>query len=184
MPVIGLRDLHVAKLNEDGTYDAPKKLSPLVNANITPNYQIVTQYGDDRAVAVAEAMGNITVEIGLTDLTTEDYEYIFGKTKNADGVLEDTVDDVIPYVALGFRLPKEDGGFRYYWYYKGKFQPPSSAHQTKGENIQFEQPTISGTFMARDDGKWRAWVDSKDEGVSPTVISGWFANVYEPTPQV
>lgn len=181
MPVVGLRDLYAAKVKADGTYDVPRKLAPAISANVTPNFQITTLYGDDRAVAVAEALGDIDVEIGVADLPADDYAFLLGKTKNADGVIEDSSDDVAPYVAIGFRLPFEDGGFRYYWYYKGKFNPPAQTNNTKGESVEFQTPTISGKFVARDDGKWRAHLDSNDTGANQTVIDGWFNAVYSPT---
>lgn len=184
MPVIGLRDFHVAVMNTDGTYAVPKKIAPAISATITPNFNITTLYGDDQAVAVAEALGDIDVEINPTDLSTDDYALLLGKTKNADGVIEDSADDVAPYVALGFRLPKENGAFKYYWYYKGKFQPPANSHNTKGESVEFQTPTISGKFVARYDKKWRAHMESDDTAVVQSVVDAWFNGVYVPTPPI
>jgi phi13 family phage major tail protein len=180
---VGLRDLHFAPLLADGTgYDAPVKLSEAVTANITPNYTITTLYGDDRAVAVAEALGDIDIEIAVTDLKSAEYDLLMGTSKNADGVIEDSVDDVAPYGALLFRLPFEDGGFRYYAYYKGKFQKPGTSHNTKAGETAFQNSTITGKFMSRDDGKWRARLDSTDDTAG--VAANWFTSVYEPTPIV
>lgn len=181
MPIIGLRDLHAAIVNSDGTHGTPRKLSPIVSANITPNFTITTQYGDDRAVAVAEAMGDIDIEINVTDLTPDEYAFLLGKTKNAEGVIVDSIDDVSPYIALGWRLPLDGGGFRYYWYYKGKFNPPAATHQTKGENVEFQTSTISGKFVPRSDGNWRAHHDSP--AVLTSVATNWFASVYTPLPR-
>lgn len=180
--VIGFRDIYVAVETSDGVYDTPKKISPGTNATVTPNYQIVTQYGDDRAVEIAEAMGDIDIEIGVTDLTPDDYALLLGKTKNADGVIEDSADDTPPYLALGFRLPKNNGAFRYYWYYKGRFTPPTNTHTTKGENLEFQAQTITGKFLAREDGKWRAHCDSDDVDIGAGITDAWFTKVYEPTP--
>ncbi|WGG47686.1 major tail protein [Rossellomorea sp. DA94] len=179
---IGLRDLHFAKGMADGEYDVPKKLSDAITATITPNYTVTTLYGDDRAVAVANALGDIDIQINTTDLTPEDYDLLMGTTKNADGVIEDSVDDVAPYGALSFRLPLENGGFKYYTYFKGRFQPPGSTHNTKGGSVEFQTPTISGKFMAREDGKWRAHVVDADG--SSAVAAAWFDSVYKPTPEV
>jgi phi13 family phage major tail protein len=180
---IGLRDLHFAPIEAGGTYGAPVKLSEAITANITPNYTITTLYGDDRAVAIAKAMGDIDIEISTTDLKSTEYDLLMGTTKNPDGVIEDSVDDVAPYGALLFRLPLEDGGFRYYCYYKGAFQPPGNTHNTKGGETQFQNSTITGKFMSRDDGKWRARLDSVDD-VAGTIADSWFTSVYEPTPEV
>ncbi|MFE4525442.1 major tail protein [Cytobacillus firmus] len=180
---IGLRDLHFAPLAADGTYEAPVKLSTAITASVTPNYTITTLYGDDRAVAVATALGDIDIQINTTDLTPEDYDLLMGTTKNADGVIEDSIDDVAPYGALLFRLPLESGGFKYYAYYKGKFQPPATTHNTKGGSTEFQTPTTSGKFMPREDGKWRAHFVHDGSTASP-VADAWFTSVYEPTPVV
>ncbi|MBS4188652.1 phage tail protein [Bacillus sp. FJAT-49705] len=184
MPVIGLRDFYAAKVEDDETLGVPRKLSPAISANITPNYNITTLYGDDRAVEVAEALGDIDFEIGMTDLTQDDYAFLLGKEKNSDGVIEDSADDIAPYVSIGFRIPLSGGGFRYYWYYKGKFNPPTQQAQTKGENVEFQTPTISGKFVSREDGKWRASIDSTDTGVNQSVIDNWFKEVYKPKQEV
>lgn len=176
---IGLRDLHFAKLKNDGTYETPVKLSEAINASITPNFTITTLYADDRAVAVANALGDIDISLTVSDLSDSDYDLLMGTTKNADGVIEDSVDDVAPYGALGFRLPLADGGFRYYWYYKGKFQPPAATHNTKGSEVQFQNPQITGKFVARDDGKWRARF-THDSGTPSDVATNWFNSVYKP----
>jgi phi13 family phage major tail protein len=181
---IGLRDIHFAKSIAGGGYDVPKKLSDAITATVTPNYTVTTLYGDDRAVAVANALGDIDIQINTTDLTPEDYDLLMGTTTNADGVIEDSVDDVAPYGALLFRLPLEGGGFKYYTYYKGKFQPPGSTHNTKGGSVEFQTPTISGKFMARDDGKWRAHKVHVDPATADPIAAAWFTSVYEPTTTV
>jgi phi13 family phage major tail protein len=180
---IGLRDLYFAKLKADGTYDVPAKLSEAITATITPNYTITTMYGDDRAVAVAGALGDIDVSITTSDISDSDYDLLMGTTKNADGVIEDSIENIAPYGALGFRLPLEGGGFRYFWYYKGKFQPPAANHQTKGNSVEFQNPQITGKFVTRDDGKWRARF-THDSGTASTVATNWFTSVYTPTPEV
>ena len=182
MATVGLKNLHVAKILPDGAYDTPRKLAPAITSEVTPNFETTTLYGDDRAVEVEEALGSIDVSIGVTDLSTDDYAFLLGKTVNDDGVIEDSADDEAPYVAVGWELPKSGGAKRMFWYYKGKFTTPSESAQTKeGTTTTFQTPTVTGTFMAREDGKWRARVDSGREGVNPTVIAGWFDNVYAPT---
>lgn len=181
---IGLRDLHFAPFSADGTgYEVPVKLSKAISATVTPNFTITTLYGDDRAVAVASALGDIDISINTTDLTPTEYDLLMGTTKNTDGVIEDSIDDIAPYGALLFRLPLESGGFKYYAYFKGKFQPPGSTHNTKGGSTEFQTPTTTGKFMARDDGKWRAHFVDDGTSASP-VATNWFTTVYEPTPQV
>lgn len=176
---VGLKNVYFAELKADGTYETPVKLSEAISASITPNYTITTLYGDDRAVAVANALGDIDIQINTTDLSVADYNLLMGTTSNTDGVIEDSSNDVSPYGALGFELPFESGGSRLYWYYKGKFQPPASTHNTKAGSPEFQTPTITGKFVSREDGKWRARYDSVAE-TPTTVATNWFTAVYAP----
>lgn len=185
MAVVGLKKLHVALLTDEetNTYAAPSQLSPAVSANVTPNFSTTPLYGDDRMVYVEEALGDIDVEIAITDLIDEDYAILMGVTANADGVIEDTTNDQAPYVAIGFEMPKPDGGVALRWYYKGKFQKPTDGATTKGESVEFQTPTISAKFMAREDGKWRARVDYVNAAaIDAAVRDAWFTSVYEPIP--
>lgn len=181
---IGLKNIHAALITAEGTtttYGIPRTISQAITANITPNFNISTLYADDQAVEVDEALGDIDIELGIKDLSTEDYAYLLGKTVNADGVIEDSVNDVAPYLALGFEIPLSGGGKRLYWYYKGKFQPPSSEHTTKQGSVSYQTPTITGKFMAREDGKWRSRIDSTHMTANETVVASWFDAVYVPT---
>ena len=187
MATVGLRNMHVAIINDDGTYETPKKLAPAISAEVTPNFETTTLYGDDRAVEIEEALGSIDISIGITDLSTDDYAFLLGKTINEDGVVEDSTDDEAPYVAIGWELPKSKGSKRMYWYYKGKFTIPGNANTTKGESVEFQTPSITGKFMSREDGKWRARVDENDVDANSDVVRNWFNEVYEsaaPTPTV
>lgn len=179
--VIGLRDLHfapIAQNPETGLYLPPVKLADAITANVTPNFQITTLYGDDRAVAVAQALGDIDIALTVGDLPSAAYDLVMGTTKNEEGVIIDNVDDVAPYGALLFRLPFDTGGFRYYCYYKGRFQPPGTTSNTKGQSVEFQNPTINGKFVAKDNGDWRAHHETPQ--ILTSVAQNWFTSVYEP----
>lgn len=179
MAYVGLSDFHAAVYDPTAkTYGAPIKLSPAVSATVTPNFESVTMYGDDRAVYIEEALGKIDFEFSTTDLTSDHYALLLGKTKNADGVFQDSVDDRAPYVAILFRMKLAGGGFKYFAYYQGKFQTPGTEAATKGESIEFAPETLTGSFIPREDGKWRAHVNSNDVGAE-AAAAGWFNSVYE-----
>jgi phi13 family phage major tail protein len=182
MAYVGLSEFHAAIYDPIlKTYEAPVKLSPAVSAKISPNFESVTMYGDDRAVYIEEALGGIDFEIEVADLKTSEYELLLGKTKNADGVIQDSIDDQAPYVAILFRMKLAGGGYKYYCYYQGKFQTPGTEASTKGEKIEFAPEKLTGSFIAREDGKWRAHLNSNDVG-STVSAAAWFTEVYESTP--
>jgi phi13 family phage major tail protein len=181
MAYVGLDSFHAAIYDPAlKTYTTPVKLSPATAATVTPNFTSVKMYGDDRAVYIEEALGDIAFELSTTDLTTEHYALLLGKTTNADGVVVDSVDDQAPYVAILFRMKLAGGGYKYFAYYQGKFQTPGTSATTKGESIEFAPETLTGSFIAREDGKWRAHLNSNDVGAEAAALA-WFTEVYEPT---
>ena len=180
MAATGLKNIHVALITETGgviTYAAPRKIAEAITANITPNVESAVLYGDDRAVETEETLADIDVEINVTDLSVEDYAFLLGATVDANGGVTDSINNVAPYVALGFEIPLTRGGKRMYWYYKGKFQIPSSEHTTKQGSTEFQTPTIAAKFLARADGKWRYRLDANETNAA--VVSAWFTAVQE-----
>src|SRR5690606_16590687 len=120
----------------------------------------------------------IEVELEIDQLPAEVVEAILGAKKNADGVTEFNADDQAPYVAFGFKAPLSTGGFKYVWLTKGKFNQPSAAFTTKGEQVEYQTRTISATFMAREaDAVWKYEVNS-DDLTDQTVATNWFNAVY------
>ena len=101
------------------------------------------------------------------------------KQKDANGVIVDHADDKAPFFSLGFRAKKSNGEYRHVWLYKGKFSAVEESYATQQDNADAQQQPITGTFVKRADGKWRARVDSDDVNVKPEVISEWFSAPYE-----
>ena len=90
-------------------------------------------------------------------------------------------------VAIGFRVKKSNGKYRYFWLYRVKFGIPSTSLATKGDSITFSKPTIEGTVLRRNkpDGSgkhpWKAEATEGEKNVPDSVITGWYKSVYEPT---
>jgi phi13 family phage major tail protein len=182
---IGMDKIHYAIMTdeEQETYDTPKPIPGAITGTVSPSTNTETLYADDQAWETASALGEIEVELNVADLPREVLADLLGATVDANGVLVQSKSDVAPYVAIGFRSQKSNGKYRYFWLYKGKFQPNEEEFQTKEDSPSFQTPTITGTFIARQtDGKWRARVDEDETGVKPEVIQNWFSAVYDGTP--
>lgn len=180
--LVGLKDLYFAKLTQDDstgvTYETPVKLAPAVTARITPQVETATDYGDDGPTETATSLGGVEVEIETTALPLDKQATLLGHTYQ-NGMLVKNAGDVAPYVALGFRSPKADGTELFVWLYKGKFSPVEMQLQTKGENVEFQHPTIQGTFVKREfDDNWMISGDSSD--TSFQLVDEWFSRVIEP----
>jgi len=188
---IGLKDLFFAEIDETtGTYGTPYKIAKAIEASVTANVSTVVLYADDGAAETASSEGETEISLGIDQLTNEVYAKLLGKTINSDGVVQDSSGDIAPKGALMFRSLKSNGGYRHIVYYKGSFAPPEESFTTKGESIEYNTPTIVGTFVhsdtvlnAKGEGLKRSVVDSDDTALSdPTIVTNWFTAVYEEVP--
>lgn len=183
---VGLQDVYYAKVTKDDTtgttYDTPKLMAPAITANVSPTINSATLFANDGPVLTANALGEITVEIGVTDIPFDVYADLLGATVNADGLLVDNADDEAPEVALGYKRTMSDGTFRYVWLLKGKFQLPTDEATTKQGEVNFQTPTISGRFLKRlSDGNWRFRADGSNPD-SAALVASWFTAVPSAVP--
>ena len=113
----------------------------------------------------------------MNDLLPADLAALLGQKQDTDKVVYGSDTDEAPYTAIGFRAKKAGGTYKYIWLYKVKFAIPSENYQTKGDSIEFTTPEITGKFIKRPDGLWKA------EHValpSESAAQSWFTAVREP----
>ena len=177
---VGVEGLVYATLTDETlkTYGTVTPISPLINIKVTPSVNADKLYADNRAVEVVNTMGEIAVEMEVQDLPLEVQAALLGHTLSATtGVMTYDTDDVAPYVALGFKMKKSNGKYRYVWLLKGKFEEYGEEGATQEDKATFNTPTISGTFVVRADGLWK-YVMDEDSGTTPP--SNFLATVYAP----
>ncbi len=175
---IGLRDVHYALLNNDELgvgvdYASPVSMIGAITANINPNPSTETLFADDGPMDVASTLGNIELELGMSSLPLQVQAVLLGHTWDAvDERLFKGAEDIPPWLAVGFRALKSNGNYRYVWLLKGKFLVPEESHETKGDTVTFQTPTINGAFVRRDyDDRYQIMGDQDDAGFDP---SNWF----------
>ena len=178
MALIGLKNLYYAVCNVDEddansteSYDSPVKLGHAVSVDINPEIQTVSLYGDDMAVAT-DSMKEVSVTIETTDISSANMAALLGHTSDGDGYTA-KMSDTAPYVALLFESQKEDGGIRCVKLLKGKFAPSQETINTKGENIEYQVPKLTGTFVARKDGVWKIVKDFE----AGAETASWYSSV-------
>ncbi len=175
---IGLRDVYYALLTSDAvgvgvTYEAPVQIVGAITANINPNASTETLFADDGPMQVASTLGEIELELNVADLPLSVQATLLGHAAMANGEIIRTANDTPPFVAVGFRSLKSNGNYRHVWLLKGKFMVPEQAHETKGDTITFNTPTIMGAFVKRDyDDRYQIL---GDEDETAFVSAGWFA---------
>lgn len=155
MAMIGMRHVVVSQLDShtDGaepTYKTPGKIAGGAisgNLNITRNDNDL--YYDDVAGETDNGITAMSLELGLDDLLEDVQAYMLGTKTQGTGndiVYVDT-SAAAPYVGIGYiRVRRKNGATKYQavWYYKVQFGMTAENSQTKGQNIEWQTPTITG----------------------------------------
>lgn len=186
--LVGLQDIHYAKQLTDNepegntagsaTYDTPVKLGHAISVDINPTVESSSLYGDNMAVATRTKAKEIAITIETSDIPLRDRAILLGHSVDSiTGVVTVKGDDKPPYVALMFATNTKDDTLQYYKFYKGKFAPSQQTIKTEGDSINWQIPTMEGTFIARaSDGKVYDMVDSSETGAA-SLVSSWFTAV-------
>lgn len=192
MATIGLDSLYYAKVTENAstgheTYGEPKKLAKAMKASISTEIAEAILYADDGAAVSVKEFKSGKISLGIDDIGVDVAADLTGAEKDDNNVLVSSSENMPPYVAVGFRAKKPNGKYRYFWLYRVIFGIPATNLATKGDSITFSTPTIEGTVLRRNKADtagghpWKAEVTEGDAGVTASVITNWYAMVYEPT---
>lgn len=178
---IGLNSLHYALLNTDAvgsiSYQAPIAVPGAITANINSNSSNETLFADDGPAETASTIGKIDLELNVADIPLDLQAIWLGHTR-VGGILKRSSSDVPPWLAIGFKSLKSNGKYRFAWLLKGKFQIPELNHETKGDAIAFQTPTITGSFVKREyDSLWLKESDEDDPDYVPSIGTNWFLGV-------
>ena len=178
---IGLRDLFVAPIatDENGvdTYGEPVRLAKAIKANVNVKTAEGQLHADDGIDVADKEFISLEMKLNTNDLSPRIRAMILGQKTDADGAVYGGGDDDAPYFAVGFRAKKRGKTYLYIWYYRLKFGVPSEDYETKGENINYKTPEITGIGMTRHDGLWKAdYTAAEDDHIA----AGWFDKVREP----
>lgn len=180
MATVGLRDLFYAPITEENgmdVYGTPKRMAKAISAELSVEKAEGTLYADDAIDVVETEFVSGEITLGANDLEPGIEVELLGQTKDENGVVYAGEGDSAPYVALGFRAKKPGGKFKYIWIYKTKFSIPDEKYETKKDGIEFSTPELTGTFIKRHDGLWKA--NTVAEETEP-VAKNWFSKVVEP----
>ena len=190
MATIGMDMLYYAKITEgtngDEVYAVPIILAKAIKADLAIELAEAVLYADDGAAYVIKDFKSGKLSLGVDDIGVTAAQDLTGAVVDSNGVLISSGESEGTPVAIGFRALKPDGRYRYFWLYRVKFGFPSTNLQTKGDSITFQTPTIEGIVTRRNkpDGQnkhpWKAEVTEGGTGVSASVITDWYAQVYEP----
>ena len=178
MALIGLKNLYYAELTSDTavspTYGTLTKIGEAVSVDINPSVNKATLYGDDAPVAVSTSLTEISVKIETTKIPLEHQAKLLGHTYDStNNTLTAKASDVAPYVGLAFESETHDGKTRCVKLLKGKFSLTQETINTRGENLEYQVPSLEGSFVARADGAWKKVKDF----AKGTSTSTWYSSM-------
>lgn len=182
MPQYGLKHIYAAPYNLAAgavSYGAPVKVGDAMAAQIEPEIVEASLYAEDARAEYMRLMVGGTISLGVkyilsaaqtlllgTRADTHNISYTpsGGSTPTTEEITGQRIgaNDAGHYVGIAFYSPDlRDTTKKYFCLFIRKclFGPPSLNLQTKGRNIQFATPTISGQLMATDeeDQDFYAW---------------------------
>lgn len=180
--LIGLDKFYYSVLNSDTTagvsYQTPVALKGAISVAYNPNSEVATLFADDGPYDTAESMGEIELEVGIADISQEDYAALMGHTIVA-GVMKELSSDQPVDCAFGFRAKRSNGGYSYFWFLKGKFNKPKTEHKTKEDKLSWQTPKMTWKGVARVyDGIYKYSTRDDADDYTATVGTNWFACVY------
>ena len=150
--VIGVESLYYAPLTLDSvatfTPGTPGAFGPCDgDQRRTKHIQLETQYADDAAYDTATSTGETKLTVNVTNIPLQVLATLLGLVYDTiNGLVYDN-EATPPYVSLGFKSLKSNGSYRYYWYYKGRFEAPKEAAKTKGDAVEFQPQELTFTAI-------------------------------------
>ena len=157
-----------------------------MTADLSIELAEATLYADDGPAEVVKEFKSGTLSLGIDNIGITAAEDLTGATIDDNHVVVSGGEDGGKPVAVGFRAKKSNGKYRYFWLYRVVFGIPATNLATKGDSITFSTPTIEGTVFRRNKldannkHPWKTEVNEDDTRVPASVITNWYAQVYEP----
>lgn len=165
MAYIGLVKPTIAKLDESsGTpkYTNGFECGEAMEMSINPQYAEGSLYANDQLSEYDKEFKYADVTLRTNTLPVQAHNNMFGHTVEEDATdntsISDKVTDDSNYVGFGIYVKekvKSEMTYIAMWLYKVKFAEGQEDYKTKGDNIEYQTPSMSGKAMGIEDGKWR-----------------------------
>lgn len=133
------------------TYTGGKVIGRAIQANLSKTYNSNPLYADDIIDEDDNSLTAMSLSLGLNDLLDDERVMLLGDSAVMNGTTptgeyDEDAEGSSP-VGFGYvRVRRKGGATRYQavWYWKVMFTEDSEEAQTKGENIEWKTPTITG----------------------------------------
>jgi len=164
------------------TYGTGKVVAKAIRVEMNLNIADAPLYADDDIAERVREFVDGDINFTPDDIDDETKAEWLGSEIVEETVGTDTVDvlvsnteDLPGYHGFGFIIPKVKNNVRKYravLFTKVQFAEPNETAETKGQNINWQTPAITGKIMRRIDGSWKeeTTVDSL------ATAKAWLAN--------
>lgn len=159
MAFIGLRKPIVAPRTGLGVYETPFVFGKAIGITVNPSYAEGSLNADDVQIEYDKEFVSAEVGLNTNTIPKESRSSVFGHRVEEDGEILFNADDENGYVGTGWvSVEKVDGKkmFTGNFLHKVKFSEPNEDYATKGENIEYKTPSITGRAVAEDTGDWKS----------------------------
>lgn len=182
----GMLDVYAAKILSDDkanakpTYGAPVCVGAGIEVTITPSYR---EGKLDASNVVARrqktiASYGVTMHTDVIDPAMQ--AYLTGRTTDANGVQVIDGQQESGGVAIAFVRTKDNGKKEYWWLLKGQFSEATVTAKTSTDSVEYQTPSLEGTFDRRIcDGRLATVADEDDARIPGTVFKNWLSAVYD-----
>lgn len=162
MAYVGLAKPTVAKA-DDGTgtmkYTEGFTCGKAIEVTINPQYAEGSLFADNVKSEYDKEFKWADITLNTDTLPIAAHTVMFGHTVTEDeATIEDKSDDEANYVGFGIYAHEKVSGKKKYvaiWIHKVKFTEGQESYKTKGDNIEYQTPGISGQAVAISNKKWR-----------------------------
>lgn len=180
----GLSNLHYAVMDEvTGVYGVPKKLAEAITATVSREAETIYSYGDNTIIASAKGAEVCTIGLEVAKIPSEVIVELLGATKDVNGVVSFSQEDIPQKIALLFSANLDGGEVAHFVFYEGTFSLEGAEYNTKTDSVEFVGDSLTGIFIQSSSenispSKVYSMVRSDDVGVTPETLDGWFTSVY------
>ena len=134
------------------TYGKGQVIGGMMTAEISYTRNSNPLYADDRVMEEDNSITGGTIKMGVDDVNDDARVMMLGDVKEGDAgeeVYHETGESA-PYVGTGYiRVRRKDSKTNYiaYWVHKAIFGIGTESAKTKGQNIEWQTPTLEGSIM-------------------------------------
>lgn len=171
----GLKNVHIAVMDEEGTYQTPFALEGAVNLSLDAEGDKSNLAADDNANYFVKYVNNgYTGDLEVALINEDFLTKVLGQTKDENGVVTENKGDTIKSFALMFEI-NGDTSKRRTVLYNCTVSRPSIEASTTEDSIEPQTETLELTASEDKNGNVRSFVDSEQ-----AAYADFFKSVYQP----